>query len=88
MRMGRNTIHIDLHDVWNDETAVEERVDAALARAEHNKRKRLEIVCGKGAGKLKEFVLELLDRRGVPRRHEVREDFAETGTVIVHFDWG
>ncbi len=78
---------VDLHTIYNDENAVEEAIDNALRQAREHKVRKLEIVCGKGSGALKQLVYELLDRRGIQRRHQVGDDFAGQGVIQVFFDW-
>jgi dsDNA-specific endonuclease/ATPase MutS2 len=81
-------LKLDLHDVYNRG----EEIDGALRRiideAVAKKAPLVEIIPGKGSGKLKKHVLRFLEQKDVKALyHRVEKDSTNFGRVFVHFRW-
>lgn len=82
-----NRLTLDLHPIFRNETDVDRRVRAAVFQASRQGIEVVEIIPGKGSGKLKARVLGMLKAphmRKLYRRLEV--DPANDGRILVHFD--
>ncbi|MDQ7810875.1 Smr/MutS family protein [Amycolatopsis sp. A133] len=76
---------VDLHPVFRDDRAIDRAVRSALFRAAGTKVPLLEIIPGKGSGKLRDRVLAALRQphlRKLYRRVEVAP--GNDGVVLVH----
>jgi dsDNA-specific endonuclease/ATPase MutS2 len=77
---------VDLHPIFRSDRDIDAAVRTAVFRAAREKIKVVEIIHGKGAGKLKRRVLAMLNQpqiRKLYRRLEL--DPANDGRVLVHF---
>ncbi|SDZ58645.1 Smr domain-containing protein [Saccharopolyspora shandongensis] len=77
---------VDLHPIFRSDRDIDTAVRSAVFRAVREKVKLVEIIPGKGSGKLKHRVLAMLDQphlRKFYRRVEVGA--GNEGRVLVHF---
>jgi dsDNA-specific endonuclease/ATPase MutS2 len=80
------TLTLDLHPIFRNEREVDRAVRAIIFEAVRTNATLVEIIPGKGTGKLKKRVLALL-RQGHMRRlyRRVETDDTNDGRVLVHF---
>lgn len=79
-------LSVDLHPIFRSDRDIDTAVRTAIFRAAREKIKMVEIIHGKGSGKLKRRVLAMLNQphlKKLYRRLEV--DDANDGRVLVHF---
>jgi dsDNA-specific endonuclease/ATPase MutS2 len=77
---------VDLHPIFRSDRDIDAAVRMAVFRAARERIKVVEIIHGKGAGKLRRRVLAMLNQpqlRKLYRRLET--DAANDGRVLVHF---
>lgn len=77
---------LDLHPIFRNDRAIDSAVRAVIFRAAREKVKVVEIISGKGAGKLSHRVLAMLNQPHLRKfyRH-VETDPHNTGRVLIHF---
>ncbi|MER6472596.1 Smr/MutS family protein [Streptomyces collinus] len=77
---------LDLHPIFRNNRDIELALRQFLFRANHSGETVVEIIPGKGSGRLRERVLAFLDQKHI-RRLYVRREVASgnTGRVLVHF---
>lgn len=79
---------LDLHDVYNNGTKIEEALNSAIEEAVENKIDILEIIPGKGSGQLKKRVLRFLMQKHVKAKyHRIDKDSKNFGRLFVRFKW-
>ncbi|MEU3020587.1 MULTISPECIES: Smr/MutS family protein [unclassified Nocardiopsis] len=79
-------LKLDLHDIYNRGTSIDQALNAIMDEAERKRAKTVEIIPGKGSGQLKKRVLRFLDRKDVKARyHRVEKDSKNFGRLFVHF---
>jgi DNA-nicking Smr family endonuclease len=81
-----DTIVVDLHPIFRSDRDIDKAVRAAVFKAVQDKVRLVEIIPGRGTGKLKRRVLALLRQphlRKMYRRLEADE--TNEGRVLVHF---
>lgn len=84
MTMGK--LKLDLHDIFNRGRQIDQALEEAIAEAEENRIKTLEIIPGKGSGQLKKRVLRFLQRKDIKARyHRMEKDAKNWGRLFVHF---
>ena len=80
------TLTLDLHPIFRNEREVDRAVRAIIFKAVQTKAATVEIIPGKGSGKLKQRVLALLRQAHIRRLYNrVETDETNTGHVLVHF---
>lgn len=79
-------IKLDLHDIFNKGTAIEDELNRVIRDAVEKGIALVEIIPGKGSGQLKKHVLRFLDRPEIKKLyHRVEKDSKNFGRVFVHF---
>lgn len=77
---------VDLHGVFRNDRDIDNAVRRAIFRAAREKIKVVEIIPGKGSGKLKRRVLAMLRQPHLKKLYRsVETDTANAGRVLVHF---
>jgi dsDNA-specific endonuclease/ATPase MutS2 len=77
---------VDLHPVFRSDRDIDTAVRAAIFRAVREKMKLVEIIPGKGSGKLKNRVLAMLRQPHMRKLYRnVQADANNDGRVLVHF---
>ena len=80
---------LDLHAIFNRGIEIEAELQRVLAEAEQKRIALVEIIPGKGSGKLKERVLKFLNRPEIKvRYHRIEKDSRNFGRIFVHFRHG
>jgi hypothetical protein len=80
------TLTLDLHPIFRNEREVDRAVRAIIFEAVRTKATLVEIIPGKGSGKLKKRVLALLRQSHMRRLYRrVETDETNDGRVLVHF---
>jgi dsDNA-specific endonuclease/ATPase MutS2 len=80
------TLTLDLHPIFRNEREIDRRVREIIFRAKREGADVVEIIAGKGAGKLRHRVLAMLGQphlKKLYRRFEVDPD--NDGRIFVHF---
>jgi DNA-nicking Smr family endonuclease len=77
---------VDLHGIFRSDRDIDKAVRAAVFRAVQEKVKVVEIIPGKGSGKLKRRVLAMLNQPHLRKLYRsVEADASNDGRVLVHF---
>jgi len=77
---------VDLHPIFRSDREIDTAVRTAIFRAAREKIKVVEIIPGKGSGKLKRRVLATLNQPHLKKLYRrVEADAANDGRVLVHF---
>jgi dsDNA-specific endonuclease/ATPase MutS2 len=80
------TLTLDLHPIFRNEREVDRAVRAIIFEAVRTNAETVEIIPGKGSGKLKKRVLALLKQTHIRKLYKrVETDESNTGRVFVHF---
>jgi dsDNA-specific endonuclease/ATPase MutS2 len=80
------TLTLDLHPIFKNEREVDRAVRAIIFEAVRTKAETVEIIPGKGSGKLKKRVLAMLKQAHLRKLYRrVETDETNTGRVLVHF---
>jgi DNA-nicking Smr family endonuclease len=80
------TLTLDLHPIFRNEREIDRAVRAIIFEAVRTKADTVEIIPGKGSGKLKRRVLALLKQGHIRRMYQrIETDESNDGRVIVHF---
>jgi dsDNA-specific endonuclease/ATPase MutS2 len=81
-----DTLTVDLHPVFRNDRDIDNAVRAAIFRAASEKLKVVEIIPGKGSGKLKRRVLATLNQPHLKKLYRsVETDASNDGRVLVRF---
>ena len=81
-----DTLTLDLHPIYRNNRAIDSAVRAVIFRATREKVKVVEIISGKGSGKLSRRVLAMLNQPHLKKFYRyVEADPYNTGRVIIHF---
>jgi dsDNA-specific endonuclease/ATPase MutS2 len=81
-----DTLTVDLHPVFRNDRDIDNAVRAAIFRAAREKLKVVEIIPGKGSGKLKRRVLATLNQPHLKKLYRsVETDASNDGRVLVRF---
>ena len=79
-------ITLDLHDVFNKGGEIEAELQRVMREATEKRIGLVEIIPGKGSGKLKERVIKFLNRSEIKAQyHRVEKDSKNFGRLFVHF---
>jgi dsDNA-specific endonuclease/ATPase MutS2 len=82
--MGK--IKVDLHDIFNDNFAIESELERAIDEAVAKHIPLVEIIPGKGSGQLKKHVIRFLQQPEIKRLyHRLEKDDKNFGRIFVHF---
>jgi DNA-nicking Smr family endonuclease len=77
---------VDLHPIFRNDRDIDTAVRAAIFRAAREKVKLVEIIPGKGSGKLKHRILAMLRQPHLRKLYRsVEADSRNDGRVLVHF---
>ncbi|MCI2416074.1 Smr/MutS family protein [Saccharopolyspora sp. K220] len=77
---------VDLHPIFRSDRDIDKAVRTAIFRAVREKIMLVEIIPGKGAGKLKHRVLAMLKQPHLRKLYRsVEADDSNEGRVLVHF---
>lgn len=78
-------LRVDLHPIFRSDQDIDRAVREAIFKAAGSGEDRIEIICGKGSGKLKNRVLSLLRRPHVRKLcRNVVVDPENNGRLLVH----
>jgi DNA-nicking Smr family endonuclease len=81
-------LKLDLHDIYNRGSDIDEALQNVIAEAARTKATLVEIIPGKGSGQLKKRVLRFLDQPEIKAQyHRVEKDSRNFGRIFVHFRW-
>jgi DNA-nicking Smr family endonuclease len=81
-----DTLTVDLHGIFRSDRDIDSAVRAAIFRATKENVKVVEIIPGKGSGKLKRRVLAMLNQPHLKKFYRrVEADASNEGRVLVHF---
>jgi dsDNA-specific endonuclease/ATPase MutS2 len=84
--MGR--IKVDLHDIYNNSSAIDKALQQAFEEAIDKKIKEVEIIPGKGSGQLRKKVQRFLDLPHIkPLYHRIENDSKNFGRLFVYFKY-
>jgi dsDNA-specific endonuclease/ATPase MutS2 len=79
-------LKLDLHDIFNRGGRIEEELQRVIRTAVEERIPLIEIIPGKGSGKLKEHVLKFLNRPEIKSQyHRIEKDSHNFGRLFVHF---
>lgn len=79
-------LKLDLHDIYNKGSRIDDELNRIIEEAVAKKIKLVEIIPGKGSGQLKKRVLRFLDQPHIKRQyHRVDKDSKNFGRIFVHF---
>ena len=79
-------LKLDLHDIFNKGTKIDEALRGIIDEAIQKKATLVEIIPGKGSGQLKKKVLRFLDQKEIKQLyHRVEKDGDNWGRLFVHF---
>ncbi|MDD5129180.1 MAG: Smr/MutS family protein [Candidatus Omnitrophica bacterium] len=82
--MGR--IKLDLHDIYNNDRAIESELRRVISEAVKKRLSEIEIIPGKGSGQLKKHVLRFLEQPEIKQLyHRLEKDDKNFGRIFVHF---
>ena len=79
-------ITLDLHDIFNKGRDIEAELQRVIREAGEKRIALVEIIPGKGSGKLKEKVIKFLNRPEIKAQyHRIEKDSHNFGRLFVHF---
>jgi dsDNA-specific endonuclease/ATPase MutS2 len=79
-------LKLDLHDIFNNGSAIEDELNRVIMEAVEKKIPLVEIIPGKGSGQLKKRVLRFLDEKRIKcLYHRIEKDSKNFGRIFVHF---
>ena len=82
--MGR--IKVDLHNIYNNSTAIDRALQEAFDTAIEKKIKEVEIIPGKGTGQLRKKVERFLQQPHIKKQyHRIENDSKNFGRLFVYF---
>jgi dsDNA-specific endonuclease/ATPase MutS2 len=80
-------IKLDLHDIYNNSTAIETSLTNLIEDAIESKIKLVEIIPGKGSGQLKKRVLRFLESKEIKQHiKRIEKDSKNFGRLFVHLN--
>jgi dsDNA-specific endonuclease/ATPase MutS2 len=81
-----HTITVDLHPIFRSDRDIDSAVRTAIFRAVREKASLVEIIPGKGSGKLRKRVLAMLGQPHMKKMYRrVEADASNEGRILVHF---
>ncbi|MBS1633660.1 MAG: Smr/MutS family protein [Bacteroidetes bacterium] len=79
-------IKLDLHDIYNDNKAIDKALNNAFQAAIDKKIREVEIIPGKGSGQLRKKVERFLQQPHIkPLYHRIENDSKNFGRLFVYF---
>lgn len=79
-------IKVDLHDIFNNSTAIDKALQDAFDEAIDKKIKEIEIIPGKGSGQLRKKVERFLQQPHIKKQfHRIENDSKNFGRLFVYF---
>lgn len=79
-------IKLDLHNIFNNDKAIDSELNRVINEAVRKGITLVEIITGKGAGQLKKRVLRFLEQKHVRKLyHRIEKDSKNWGRLFVHF---
>jgi DNA-nicking Smr family endonuclease len=79
-------IKLDLHDIFNNQAALESGLNRVIEEAVRKRIELVEIIPGKGSGQLKKHVLRFLAKPQIRNLyHRIEKDDKNFGRIFVHF---
>ncbi len=86
IKMTMARIKVDLHDIYNNSTAIDKALQQAFEKAIHKKICEVEIIPGKGSGQLRKKVERFLQLPHIkPLYHRIENDSKNFGRLFVYF---
>ncbi len=80
-------LKLDLHEIYNNSTAIEVSLTDLLKEAIESKIKLVEIIPGKGSGQLKKRVLRFLESKEIKHHiKRIEKDSKNFGRLFVHLN--
>ncbi len=80
-------LKLDLHDIYNNSTAIETSLTYLIEDAIESKVKLVEIIPGKGSGQLKKRVLRFLESKEIKQHiKRIEKDSKNFGRLFVHLN--
>jgi dsDNA-specific endonuclease/ATPase MutS2 len=80
-------LKLDLHDIYNNSTAIEVSLTNLIEDAIESKIKLVEIIPGKGSGQLKKRVLRFLESKEIKQHiKRIEKDSKNFGRLFVHLN--
>jgi len=81
-------LKLDLHAIYNRGDDIDRALRSIIDEAVEKKARLVEIIPGKGSGKLKKRVLRFLDQKDLKTLYDrVEKDSDNFGRVFIHFRW-
>ena len=79
-------LKLNLHDIFNRGARIEEELQRVIRTAVQERIALIEIIPGKGSGKLKDRVIKFLNRPEIKSQyHRIEKDSHNFGRLFVHF---
>ncbi|WP_369386697.1 Smr/MutS family protein [Streptomyces sp. CG1] len=79
-------LSLDLHPIFRNNRDIELALRQFLFKANHSGERVVEIIPGKGSGRLKARVLAFLDQKHIRKLYVRREvDTGNTGRILIYF---
>lgn len=79
-------LSLDLHPIFRNNRDIDQSVRTFIFRAYNAGESKVEIIPGKGGGRLREHVLAYLNQRHMKRFYKrVETDRSNSGRIVVHF---
>ena len=79
-------IKVDLHDIYNNSTAIDKALQQAFDDAIDKKIREVEIIPGKGSGQLRKKVERFLKQPHIKKQyHRIENDSKNFGRLFVYF---
>ena len=79
---------LDLHDIYNKGSLIDQSLNDIIDRALEQKIKLVEIIPGKGSGQLKKKVIRFLQQPNIKNKyHRINKDSKNFGRIFVHFKY-
>lgn len=79
-------LKLDLHEIFNRGDRIEAELERVIRTAVRERIALVEIIPGKGSGKLKDRVLKFLQRPEIKSQyHRIEKDSRNFGRLFVHF---
>ena len=79
-------LKLDLHDIYNKGELITQELESIIEEAIEKKIKTVEIIPGKGSGRLKKKVIRFLEQKHIKKKyHRIDKDSKNFGRLFVHF---
>lgn len=78
-------LKLDLHEIFNKGSKIDEALEEYLEQAEEKKIKEIEIIPGKGTGQLKRRVLRFFKDPNIKKRYKrLKKDPKNSGRIFIY----